>query len=117
MYMKTYTIRTDIFRPSPDLPQGPIDNYRVIIDRTEVKRRLKDTELSYKINEDILANINHTISVHACNIDTQNRTLCSNSKDVEIFYSPIIINNTLSSTTQSACIHESSSCFISLFFL
>ncbi|CAF0911023.1 unnamed protein product [Adineta steineri] len=47
MYMKTYAIRADIFWPSPDLPQGPMDDYRVIIDGTEVKRRLKNTELSY----------------------------------------------------------------------
>ncbi|CAF0886030.1 unnamed protein product [Adineta steineri] len=100
MYMKTYTIRTDIFRPSPDLPQGPIDDYRVIIDGTEVKRRLKNTELSYKLNEDNIADVNHTLSIRACNIDTQNRILCSNSKDAEIFYSSIITNNTISPTTQ-----------------
>ncbi|CAF0886012.1 unnamed protein product [Adineta steineri] len=85
MYMKTYTIRTDIFRPSPDLQQGPIDDYRVIIDGTEVKRRLKNTELSYKLNEDNIADVNHTLSIRAY---------------AEIFYSSIITNNTISPTTQ-----------------
>ncbi|CAF1168841.1 unnamed protein product [Rotaria sordida] len=106
MATKTYATRTDVYRPSsplnieltlngqrlrlkwkpPAFPQGPIDEYQVIVDGVQVKPPMKNTELSYEMNKDYVAGITHTISVKACNIDTQNRTLCSDPKDTEISY-------------------------------
>lgn len=132
MSIKSYAIRTDVFRPSsprnielilnnkrlqlkwmpPSLPQGPIDEYRVTVDKIEMKPALKNTVLSYTMNKDYISGITHTMSVSACNIDTQNRTLCSNPKDAEVSYFQKKIDTTV--PTQSASMNQISFMFILL---
>jgi hypothetical protein len=132
MYIKTYAIRTDVFRPSPPVnpqiiridnhlqvqwtppifPRGPIDEYRLIIDGIEIKPPMKNTHLSYTMNKDYISGITHTMSVSACNIDTQNRTLCSNPKDAEVSYFQKKIDTTV--PTQSASMNQISFMFILL---
>ncbi|CAF4783701.1 unnamed protein product [Rotaria sp. Silwood1] len=125
MTTKTYATHTDVFRPSsplnvefllngqrlqlkwkpPAFPQGPIDEYRVTVDGVEVKPPLKNTKLSYVMNKDYVAGITHTMNVRACNIDTQNRTLCSNPKDTEISYRQ---NKTISTSSNIASMQSTS---------
>ncbi|CAF1233089.1 unnamed protein product [Adineta ricciae] len=103
IYIKTYTIRTDVSRPSPpnqiqiilikqrlrltwappNLPNGPIDTYRITVDGKEKKPYLANTELFYDLNENYIFGVTHTMSVRACNTDSQKRALCSNAGDAE----------------------------------
>ena len=115
-YIKTYTIRTDVSRPSPPnqihitlikqrlrltwtppkLPNGPIDTYRIAVDGQDKKPYLANTELLYDFNEDYIFGVTHTMSVRACNVDSQQRVLCSNAADAE---SSFVENKTNLNTT------------------
>ncbi len=132
--IKTYSTRTDIFRPSPPrntqiklinqhlqlkwspptLPQGPIDEYHVIINNVKVEPPLNNTQLSYEMTEDYDSNRTYTMSVYACNTDTQNRTLCSAPKDATVLYfsNQTTTDSSTTPPTQSATIHHISVIFI-----
>jgi len=133
MYIKTYAIRTDVFRPSPPVypqiikidnhlqvqwtppifPRGPIDEYRLIIDGIEIKPPMKNTQLSYKMNEDYIPGVTVAMNLLACNIDSQNRTLCSYPEDAQIaFSSKPITDSSNTPPTLSAYFHRISFRFI-----
>lgn len=141
--IKTYTVRTDVFRPSPPrnleltldsqrlllkwkppaFPQGPIDRYQVTVDELNVEASLKNTDLSYKMSIDHVQGTNHTFSVSACNVDIQTRSLCSDPKNAIIsFYENMIdtytSTNVIATTIprQSASIKQFSFLLILLVF-
>ncbi|CAF3301261.1 unnamed protein product [Rotaria socialis] len=102
----TLVVRTDVFRPSPprdfevqlnghhlelkwkppSIPHGPINDYRVTIDGIEIKPPLNNNALFYRMDKNYILGTTNKISIIACNIDTQERILCSNSKGSETSY-------------------------------
>lgn len=126
IYVKTYTIRTDVSRPSPPnqiqitlikqrlrltwmppkLPNGPIDNYRITVDGNEKKPYLANTKLFYDLDEDYILGVTHTMNVRACNIDSQQRALCSNARDAESSF----VENKSNPDTTVATIDSKSIC-------
>jgi hypothetical protein len=134
---KNYAIRTDVSRPSPPrditltlngqrlrlkwsrptVPEGPIDEYRVTVNGIPVNSTIKNTEFSYQMNEDYVSGRTYTMTVSACNKDTQTRLLCSDPKSAQISYFPKHNNNTNSTIllTQSASINQIS--FILIVFI
>ena len=122
---KMYAIRTDVSRPSPPhnpsvalnghqlqltwlpsrQPYGPIDEYRVTVDGTTMKPALNNTNLFYRMKQNYVAGAKHTMAVSACNMDTQNRTLCSDPKQAQASFSPNK-NSSLVIPTQSASLNR-----------
>ena len=119
----TFAIRTDVSRPSPPRnasialnghqllvtwfppkqPYGPIDEYRVAVDGITMPRVLDNTKLFYRLNESYTVSTKHTITVSACNKDTQNRTLCSDPKQGQASFSENK-NSSSITPTQSASV-------------
>ena len=115
----TYSVRTDVGRPSPPRKllaqlfgsklhftwlfplnlRGPIDEYRVILDGIPVNETFRSSTFAYTMNESYVVGNQHTISVSACNIDTQKRALCSDPKLAQLRFTGQATNDTASITT------------------
>ena len=117
---RTYSMRTDVDRPSPprkllaqlfgsklhftwlfpwDL-RGPIDEYRVTLDGVPVNETFTSSTFVYTMNKNYVAGTNHTISVSACNIDTQKRALCSDPKLAQLTFTGQATSDSTTSITQ-----------------
>lgn len=115
----TYARRTDVARPSaprhinvtlknqklqvqwspPARPYGPIDLYRIMLDGKLIESNLNQSETLYQLKTPYVAGTKHQIGISACNIDTQNRTLCSDAKQAEVIYDGTQTIVTMASTT------------------
>lgn len=122
---KMYAIRTDVSRPSPPhkpsialnghqlqltwlpprQPYGPINEYRVTVDGTTMKPALNNTNLFYRMKQNYVVGVKHTMAVSACNMDTQNRTLCSDPQQAQASFSSNK-NSSLVIPAQSASINR-----------
>lgn len=102
----TYQRRTDVGRPSsprnvavelktgklhlkwltPNQPMGPINFYRLLVDGKQIESNLASNKSSYEMKTNYVPGSKQTVIITACNIDTQNRTLCSDPKQSEVIF-------------------------------
>ena len=102
----TYLRRTDVGRPSsprnvvvelkngklhlkwltPNQPMGPINFYRILVDGKQIESNLASNKSTYEMKTNYVPGSKQTLIISACNVDTQNRTLCSDSKQSEVIF-------------------------------
>lgn len=73
----------------PAKPAGPIDRYRVFIDRDPTPVELRNDQVSYEISDAYVYGDRHQFFLSACNINRENTVVCSSANEGKVeFYLP-----------------------------